>query len=140
MATTATVIAVDQVKGNTGPTGELHAYQVSVQCSGAYATATKPSFDILAALQTFGRQGVSAARVVSVACFRDAFTSAAVRQTAPNANIALSSTGNKVATFRIDAAPSASQQNGTGGGSEVADTTVCDGTFEFLVLAEVTKS
>lgn len=93
MATVATVVAIDQLKGNTGPTGELHAYSVAVQCAGAYATATKPSFDLLAALQTFRRgMGVTGCRVVSVTTLRDAFTSAGVRQTAPNANIALSST------------------------------------------------
>lgn len=139
MATTATVMTVGQRKGPSGPTGELNFYECVVRCSGTYATASKPSFDFLAALQAgFAHTGITAVSVKSAVLLRDAFTSDGTRQTAPNAQIALSGTGNATITFRIDEPLSDAERNGIGG-TEIADATVTDGEFVFLVACEVTR-
>lgn len=131
MATTTTVQAVDQMK-NEDVAGELRVYRITAYVTGTYLTGTKPSFDILAALQQ-RHQGISAVDVKKVVTLRDYRTSTGTRYTAPNANIALSSTGNKVATFRIDTG----ETNGDAS-AEIADATALDGYFQFLVVTEVT--
>jgi hypothetical protein len=136
MATTQTVLGIDQVKGQSLPSN-LRAVQFAVRVSGTYDSAGRPNFDVLAALQNM-KKGVSAVAVKTVSLLRDHVSSAGVVNTAPNANIALSGTGNKTVTFRIYTGGTAA--NGDAGtGAEVADTTSVDMTFVFLaVLTETT--
>lgn len=135
MATTQTVTGVDLIKGESGPKAELYAYRVRVRVTGTYDSAGRPNFDTLVdALQAFGHQGVTAVSTPArgVVCFRD-YVSGATRYTAANANIALSSTGNKVVTFQLHSGAT----NGAAG-SEIADTTAVDGEVEFLVVTDPT--
>lgn len=130
MATTTTVIGVNQLKGpHIG--ADLHCYEVVVLVDGTYATAGKPNFDMLATLQA-QHEGVSAVAVKAVTTFQD-YNDGTNVYTAPNASIALSSTGNKTVTFPIH---SGATDGGTG--SEIADSTAVHGFFSFVVVTGAT--
>lgn len=130
MATTTTVAAINQFKGpHIG--ADLHAYEVVVQVTGTYLTATKPSFDILAGLQA-QHEGVSDVAVKSAVAWQD-YNDGTNVYTASNAVIALSGTHNKVVTFTVE---SGATDGDTG--SEVADATALSGFFSFIVITKVT--
>jgi hypothetical protein len=136
MATTQTTFPLENLKGTTQG-GQLRAVLVPVLVSGTYLTASKPNFDIAAALGV-KREALSSINVKKVIAFVDGVdgASGASRYTASNANIVLSSTGsstNNVCTFRIDSGAT----NGDSGGSEIADATALNHVFMFLaVIAE----
>lgn len=133
MATTTTVIGINQAKGpHLG--GSLHAYEVAVKVSGTYASATKPSFDFGAALESFSRQGISAVSVKGALLFQDG-VDGTTRLTAPNGQIALSGTGNITIAFKLSSAST----NGDAG-TELTDATAIDHTLSFLVVASVTAA
>lgn len=136
MATTTTVKEIDLLKKPSAAKRELALYRLRVGVSGTYATAGKPNFDILAALEAFGRQAESAVSIPAggVVLFGD-YWDGTTRYTAPNAQIALSGTGNKVATFRVDSGA----QNGAAG-AEIADGTALASEFEFLVAVDQTAA
>jgi len=127
MATTTTVVGIDQLKGPS-PLSTLRVSRFAVRVSGTYDAAGRPSFNILTALQS-QKQGRTAVAVKSVTLLEDA---GATRMTAPNANIALSGTGNQTATFRLSTAST----NGDAG-AEVADTTAVEGVWVFAVVHTV---
>lgn len=130
MATTTTVVGLNQLKGpHTG--GDLHCYEVVVLVDGTYATASKPNFDMLAALQA-QHEGVSAVAVKAATTFQD-YNDGTNVYTAANAVTALSGTGNKVITFTVE---SGATDGGTG--SEVADNTALHGFFSFIVTLGIT--
>ena len=130
MATTQTVVAVNQLKGpHVG--ADLHCYEVVVYVSGTYLTGTKPNFDILAALQA-QHEGVSAVAVKKAVAWQD-YNDGTNVYTASNAVIALSSTGNKVCTFTVE---SGATDGDTG--TEVSDSTALAGYFSFLIVTTVT--
>lgn len=137
MATVQSVGGIDQAKGPSGAQGELRIYQVPVKVTGTYATASKPSFDLLAELQAQKHMAVSAVNVKSVFLLRD-YYDGTTRYTAPNAQIVLSGTGNKVATFRIDSTDS-THSNGDSN-SEISDSTALAGVFVFGVVCSITAA
>lgn len=128
MATTTTVVAINQLKG-PHPGGDLHAYEVVAHVTGTYATATKPSFDFLAAIQAM-HEGVSAVSVKGALAFQD-YDDGTNVYTASNAVTAIGSS--KTVTWTVE---SGATDGGTG--SEVADGTSLAGYFSFLVVATVT--
>jgi hypothetical protein len=134
MATTQTVLGIDQLKG-ASVTGELHVYQIPVRVNGTYLTGTKPTFNIFAALQAM-RMGISAVDVKKVVVLRD-YNDGTNRYTAPNANIVLANVNtncvNDRVTFRMDSG----ETNGDAS-AEIADATALDGVMIFLVVCEVT--
>lgn len=130
MATTQTILGNDQLKGPS-PVSSLRTTRFAVRVAGAYAQAARPSVDVLAAIQAV-HQGASAVSVKSVTLLDDGYNGA-TRLTAPNGNIALSGTGNKVVTFRFSDAST----NGDAG-AELADTTVVDTTVVFAVVHTTT--
>jgi hypothetical protein len=136
MATTTTVKEVDLLKKPSSARREMALYRLRVGVTGTYLTGTKPSFDVLAALEAFGRQAESAVVIPAAGCmlFGD-YYDGTNRYTAPNANIALSSTGNKVVTFRVDSGAT----NGAAG-TEIADATALSGEFEFVVAVAQTAA
>jgi hypothetical protein len=135
MATTQTAYSPDNLKG-APQAGQLRAVLLAVTVSGGYLTASKPSFDIAAVLG-LRRESMASVNVKRVTAFVDGIdgSSGSNRYTASNANIVLSSTGsstNNVVTFRIDSGAT----NGDTG-TEIADTTALNHTFQFLcVLTE----
>lgn len=132
MATTTTVLNITERKGPHVLGGKLHCLEVAVKVTGTYAAAGRPSFDLLAALQTARRQGISAVSVKKVVAFQDGDDGTNV-YTAANANIVLSGTGSKVTTFQI-------QSGATNGdtGSEIADSTAVNHVFSFIVITSIT--
>lgn len=135
MATTNTVVGITTRKGPHVQGGELHAFEVAVKVVGTYLTASKPTFDFLAALEASHRQGISALKLKLGVLFQD-YNDGTNRYTAPNANIVLSSTGNKVVTFRVDTTD-ATHSNGDQN-AEIADATALSGIFSFMLFASVT--
>ena len=129
MATTNTVLAVNLVKGpHSG--ADLYVYEVCVGLSGAYATGTKPNFNMLTALQA-QNQAVSAVAVKSVTTFQD-YDDGTNVYTADNAEIVLSSTGNKLVTFSMDSGATDGDS-----GSELSTPTLA-GEISFIVVTGVT--
>jgi len=122
MATTTTFKGLDLACGASGA-DTIKAYLMTVYVTGTYETATKPAFDVLAALQA-QYEPVTAVSVKAVTPFR-AYRSGATVYDA--STVVLSGTGNKTATFRVDNA-----------GSEIADATALDGYFSFLVVVAAT--
>jgi len=131
MATTQTILTSDQAKGESGGS-PLRAYQIVVDVQGTYLTASKPNFNVLTALQA-RFQGISAVSVKQVSPFRDYYDGTNT-YTAPNAQIALSGTGNAVVTFRLDSGAT----NGDTG-AEIADATALSDSLTFLVVCTVTQ-
>lgn len=130
MATVQSIVGVDQIKGTSG-ISMVRLIAFAVKVTGAYSTGTRPSVDFLAAIQAY-KQGVTSATFHNFTCIRDHVTSAGVVYTCPNAQMTLSSTGNKVNTFKIYTGTGATDGD-AGSGAEVADTTVIpDLTFQFL--------
>lgn len=136
MSTTTTVKSINVMKGfHQG--SDLRALEVAVLVDGTYATASKPNFDVLAALQTqhFNvTPALSSLQVAAAVLWQDG-NDGTNRYTAPNSQIALSGTGNKVVTFRIDSGAT----DGLGGGSEITDSTALHHVFSFLVVASFTS-
>lgn len=132
MATTTTVTEIDLLKGPSDPKRELRAYRVRVRVSGTYDSAGRPSFDLSAALQSIGRQGVTGVTTPTrgAVCFGD-YVSGATRYTVANANITLGGTGNKDVTFQLHSGAT----NGATG-TEIADATAVDGEVEILVVTD----
>lgn len=130
MATTQTAKNIDFLRGGSGP-DTLKAWLVVVNVNGTYDSAAKPSFDLLTLMQD-QHYGVTAVDIKAVSLFRD-YRSGSTRYTAPNAQIALSSTGNKTVTFRLD---SGATDGATG--TQIADTTAVDGDLVFLVVGSLT--
>lgn len=131
MATTQTVLGIPLAKGpHSG--AALLCYEVAVKVSGTYLTASKPNFDVLAALQA-QHEGISAVAVKRVTAWQDGNDGSTI-YTASNAVIALSGTGNKVTTFTIESGAT----NGDTG-TEIADGTALNHVFSFLVVCTVTE-
>src|ERR1051326_3674879 len=109
MATTTTILGVNLIKGPHAG-GSQYVYEIVARIAGTYLTGTTPTLDVLAALQA-QHQGVSAVAVRSFAVLQDGLngatsgTSARLEITAPDADVVLSSTGNKLATFDLDYSP-----------------------------------
>ena len=135
MSTTTTVLGIATRKGPHSLGGECHLLEVSVRVTGTYDSNSRPSFDLLSALQSQRRQGISAVGVKGALVFQDG-NDGTNRYTIINANTALSGTGNKVVTFRIGGTD-ASNKNGTSTG-EIADTTAVAHTFTLAVVTEIT--
>lgn len=117
MATTTTAFGIAQLKGpSNGDNNRI--IEIPLRVTGGYLAAGRPSVDILAEVQK-QHQGCSAVSVSNVALFRAPNGSNAVN--CPNAQIVLSGTGNKVATFQL-------ASTGTNGaaGTEVVDAVVVD--------------
>src|SRR5581483_3469556 len=131
MSTTTTVLGVNEVKGPSGPQGELRVFEVAVQVTGTYVTAAKPNFNILTALQA-AHFGVTAVSIKSVVVWRDRYDGTN-RYTSVNSTIALSGTGNQTVTFEID-------DTGTNGSGshEIADASVVTGVYVFLAIGSIT--
>lgn len=130
MATTTTVYSVNSLKGpHQG--GDLHCYEVVVLVDGTYATAGKPNFNVLTALQN-QHEGVSAVSVTKVVAFQD-YNDGTNVYTASNAGISLSGTGNQTVTFTVE---SGATDGATG--SEISDSTALHGFFSFIVVTSVT--
>ena len=136
MSTTQTVLGIDQAKGPSGAQGELRVYQVPVRIDGTYATAGKPNFDLLAELKK-KNMSVSAVNVKNAFVLRD-YYDGTNRYTAPNADIVLSGTNNKVCTFRLDTTD-ATHSNGDAN-AEIADGTALAGVIVIGVVASITAS
>ena len=132
MSVTTAIQGINQLKGPHAP-GDQRAYEIVLNVTGTYATASKPNFNILTALQAM-HEGITACQVNSVAVFQD-YNDGTNTYTAPGAYVVLSTTGNNVATFRID---SGAVDGATG--SEIADSTALalPGRFTFIVLCSVT--
>ena len=137
MATTQTVLGIDQVKGPSGAQGELRLYQFPVRLDGTYATASKPTFDVLASLQSGKHMGATAVNVKKAFLLRD-YYDGTNRYTAPNANIALSGSGNTTVTFRLDTTDG-SHSNGDAN-SEIADSTALAGVIVIGVVCSITAA
>ena len=128
MATTTTVVGINQLKG-PHPGGDLHCYEVVAHVTGTYATAGKPSFDMLAALQAL-HGGASAVSVKKAVAFQD-YNDGTNVYTASNGGITIGSS--KTVTFTVE---SGATDGDTG--SEVADATALAGYFSFIVITTVT--
>jgi hypothetical protein len=129
MATTTTVVGVNQLKGpHTG--GDLHVYEFVVLVDGTYAT-NGDTFDVLAALQA-QHEGVSAVAVKSVTTFQD-YNDGTNVYTSSNADITLGGTGNKTVTYELTT-------GGTDGatGSELTNTTAVHGFLSFVIVLGIT--
>src|ERR1051325_512708 len=132
MSTVSTVVGVSKVGGPLG--FDLYAMRFDVQVTGAYSSAGDPNFDMLAAIQAHMHQGISAVSVKSIALYQDGIDGiSGARITAPNADGALSGTGNKVYTFELWTGTGATDGD-QGSGAEVVDTTVLDVTVSFLAV------
>ncbi|MFI5229210.1 MAG: hypothetical protein ACHQWU_09085 [Gemmatimonadales bacterium] len=137
MATTVQLLGVDQIKGPAAG-GNLRVFRMSVQLGGTYATAAKPSFNVLAQLQqTLVSRNIVKVKVVgTLVDYRDADGNV---YTAPNAAIALSNVNpncvNDKVTFRLDGGATEGDT-----GVEVADGTALNGAIMFCVIAEVQPS
>lgn len=133
MATTTTVVAVNQVKGpHQG--ADLHAYEICVLIDGQYAT-NGDTFDVLAALQA-QKEGVSAVAVKQVTLFQD-YNDGTNVYTSPNADITLSGTGNKTVTYELWSG-TGSTDGDEGSGAEVTNGTAVHGYVTFIVVTKVT--
>ncbi len=129
---TQTVVALNQLKG-PHPGGDLHCYEVVVQVTGSYLTATQPSFDLLAAFQSLCHEGVSDINVKAVTLFQD-YNDGTNVYTADNSEIVLSSTHNKVVTFELDSGAT----DGDTGGTEVTNATAISGYLSFIAVLTIT--
>jgi hypothetical protein len=140
MATTTTILGVSLIKGPHAG-GDQYLFEISAHFTGTYLTGTEPTLDVLAALQG-NHEGITAVAVRSVACLQDGInnaasgTSAGLECTVADADVALSSTGNKLATFDINYSPTAT---GTGG-TELGNTDPIDLILTFAVLTGVTPA
>ena len=130
MSTVQTVLEVNQLK-DPHQGGDLHVYEFAVLVDGTYNTGATPSFDILAALQA-QNEGVTAVAVKSVTTFQD-YNDGTNVYTADNLEISLSSTGNKVVTFKLD-----SGATDGGVGTELSGSTALHGTISFVVVLGIT--
>lgn len=131
MSTTTTVIALNR-KHAPHQGADLYAFEVTVLVDGTYATASKPNFDLLAALKAQHQAQISAVAVKRVTTLQD-YNDGTNVYTASNAVTALSSTGNKVITFTIE---SGATDGDTG--TEISDSTALHGCFSFLVVTTLT--
>ena len=132
MATTQTILGIDQLKG-PAPISKLRVTRVAVRVAGTYDSGARPSFDFLAALQA-EKGGATAVSVKAVTLLEDGQNGAGLAQVSvPNASTALSGTGNKVATFRVNTDSVAGAT-----GTEMADTTAIDATFQFVITHTTT--
>lgn len=130
MATTQTILSVDQLKGPQ-PSSKLRVTRFAVRSEGTYDSGGRPSFDILSALQA-EKGGATAVDVKKVALLEDGLNGASV-VSSPNASIALSGTGNKVVTFRINTDSTAGDT-----GTEMTDTTAVDTVLQFVAIHTTT--
>lgn len=132
MSTTQTVVGVAQ-KNFPHQGGDLYVYEMAVLIDGAYAQGGgRPTFNVLAALQA-QQQGVSAVVVTAVTTVQD-YNDGTNRYTAPNAQTALSGTGNQTVTFGLYSGTT----DGITGGAEVTAAAAVHGVVTFLVVAQVT--
>lgn len=136
MAVTTTVLGINELRGPSGPKGELRVFEIPVRVSGTYLTAGKPNFDIASELQAchFGVSGLTlkgAPAVQACQILRDRYDGTN-RYTAPDAQITFGSgvIGNSKVTFRIDSGAT----NGATG-TEITDATDVSGVYVFLVVA-----
>jgi hypothetical protein len=134
MATTSTVIGVNQIKGpHSG--GDLHAYEIAVLIDGLYVT-DGDNFDVLAALKSFTHEGISAVAVKKVVLWQD-YNDGTNRYTSPNADITLGGTGNKTVTYELWSG-TGSTDGDEGSGSEVTNGTAVHGILSFIVITAIT--
>lgn len=133
MATTTTVVGAALAK-NHHEGAAVDLWEFAVKVTGTYATASKPSFDILAAIQASTQQGVSAVSVKTISAFADYNDGTNVYTASNSANV-LSGTGNKVSTFTVESGAT----NGDTG-TEVIDGTVLGGIFSFIAAVVITPA
>jgi hypothetical protein len=145
MATTQTIVGIDQVKGpGPGANQLVRAIRFAVKVSGAYATATKPNFNVYTALAAMKQLlGATSFIVHKVILFRDFVKSDGTVYTVPNSTIALanvtSGATNDKATFAIYTG-TGSVDGEAGSGAEIADGAIPDMTFEFIAFVTVPAS
>lgn len=133
MSTTTAVAGIAVRKGAAGQDSTLHILEVGVRVTGTYATASKPHFDLAAALEEARKVGITSVSVKSVTLVRDG-NDGTDRYTIPNSEIVLSGTGNKVITFAIDSGATEGDD-----GAEIADSTVLAHTFSLAIVAAITS-
>lgn len=133
MATTVGNVLINELRTfGDEPTPMGRAFEVTVNISGTYLTAGKPTANFITALiaQHFGAKTCT---VLSAQIIRDRYDGT----TRLTASVALSNSiaGNvsDLMTFTIK---SGGTHNGAGS-SEVADATVVTGVYTFLVMAEI---
>lgn len=141
MSTTQTVLGINKVVGPLGY--DLFALRFDVLIDGTYNTGARPNFDVLAAIQSHMHQGASAVAVKAVTLLQDGDDTGVVsspigRITAPNADISLSSTGNKVVTMKLFKGTGAT--NGDEGSGAELSTDAVHHVLSFLVVLTITGS
>ena len=129
MATTTTLVGIPTAKGRTQGQ-DMSVYEALVYVTGTYATASKPSYDVLAALQS-QHDGISSVTLQSSQVIVDG-NDGTNRYTAPDAYVSISGS---VATFRIDSGA----VNGATG-TEIGDGTALNHKFTFLVRVSTTPA
>lgn len=132
MSTTATTQGFNELRAwPDEPSPFSRLFEIPVYISGTYATASKPTFNVITALQG----GHFAAKTVSVAACNivhdrydgtNRYTATAALSTSISGNT------NDLVTITI-------KSGGTDGigGSEVSDSTDVTGTYTFLVILEL---
>lgn len=133
MATTVGNVYVNELRTyGDEPTPMGRAFEVTVNISGTYATAGKPTYNFLTALQAshFGAKSVV---VLSAQIIRDRYDGTNRYTASVALSNSISGNTNDLATITIK---SGGTHNGSGA-SEVADTTSVAGAYTFLVMAEI---